>query len=148
MQISLLLKKKAAQITREQTREEHTDESRVSTQKTAGGRGKCVPTKVGGRGAPTCHAASNHEVDDVCNCEQQPRWLTTTKEQGNCRAENGRFPYRSQWNKNWTDLRDAAHPSMSRHIGSVRWQSSTNRTESCDCVLTLTVEWGFRERTL
>ena len=63
MQISLLLKKNAAQRTREQTREEH--ESRVSTQKTAGGRGKCALTKVRVRGAPTCHAASKHDVDDL-----------------------------------------------------------------------------------
>ena len=37
------------------------DESRPSTQKTAGGQGKCVPTKVGVRGASTRHAASKHE---------------------------------------------------------------------------------------
>ncbi len=41
------------------------DESRTSTQKTAGWQGKCAPTKVGVRGAPTCHAVSKHEVDDL-----------------------------------------------------------------------------------
>ena len=41
------------------------DESRTSTQKTSGWQGKCAPTKVGVRGAPTCHAASKHEVDDL-----------------------------------------------------------------------------------
>ena len=41
------------------------DESRPSTQKTAGGHEKCAPAKVVVRGAPTSHAASKHEVDDL-----------------------------------------------------------------------------------
>ena len=41
------------------------DESRPSTQKTADGQGKCAPTNVGVRSAPTCHATSMHEVDDL-----------------------------------------------------------------------------------
>ena len=115
------------------------DESRTSTQKTAGWQGKCAPTKVGVRGAPTCHAASKHEVGDLGSMVTAT--LTTDH---NVRARV--LPRRKRQISVQKTVKQELdtlvrrrsggvliYPSTSQHIGSVRWQSCTNRMENCGC---------------
>ena len=118
------------------------DKTRPSTQKTAGGQGKCAPTKVGVRRAPTCHATSKHEVDDLGSLG-----TATLKNDHNVRERvlpNRKLPISLQKPVKQeldTLVRRRSrgvliYPSMSQHIWSVRWQSCTNKMESCGCALT------------
>ena len=135
MQISLLLKKSAAQRTREQTRDEHM--MKVDClRRTAGGQGKCALTKVRVRGAPTCHAASKHDVDDLGSVG------TATHNARAMLLPSRKRPQKPVKLERDTRVRRRSRAVvMSRHmIGSVRWQSCTNRMKSCDCTLTPTVE--------
>ena len=115
------------------------DESRTSTQKTAGWQGKCAPTKVGVRGAPTCHAASKHEVDDLGSMVTATR---TTDHNVRARVLPSRKRQISVQKPVKQELDTLVrrrsrgvliYPSMSQHIGSVRWQSCTNRMANCGC---------------
>ena len=115
------------------------DKSRPSTQKTAGGQGKCAPTKVGVRGAPTCHTARKHEVDDLGSMgtatlttdhNVRARLLPSRK-----RSISVQKPVKQDMD---TLVRRRSrgvliYPSMNQHIGSVRWQSCTNRMANCGC---------------
>ena len=116
------------------------DESRLSTQKTAGGQAKCALTKVRVRGAPTCHAASKHDVDDLGS-----RATATHNARAMLLPSRKRPPIFVQkpvkLERDTRVRRRSLAVVMSRHmIGSVRWQSCTNRMKSCDCALTPTVE--------
>ena len=115
------------------------DESRTSTQKTAGWQGKCAPTKVGVRGAPTCHAASKHEVDDLGSMVTATR---TTDHNVRARVLPSRKRQISVQKPVKQELDTLVrrrsrgvliYPSMSQHMGSVRWQSCTNRIANCGC---------------
>ena len=114
------------------------DESRPSTQKTVGGQGKCAPTKVEVRGASICHAASNDlgslgTATLTTDNNVRARVLPNRK-----RPISLEKPVKQELD---TLVRRRSrsvllYPSMSQHIGSVRWQSCTNRMESCGCALT------------
>ena len=112
------------------------DESRLSTQKTAGGQGKCALTKVRVRGAPTCHAASKHDVDDLGS-----RGTATHNARAMLLPSRKRPPpifvqKPVKLERDTRVRRRSRAVVMSRHmIGSVRWQSC-NRMKSCDCAYT------------
>ena len=109
------------------------DESRPSRPTTAGGQGKCAPTKVGVRGAPTCHAASKHEVDDLGSMVTAT--LTTDR---NVRARvlpsrTRQISVQKPVNQELDTLvrrRSRGvliYPSMSQHIGSERMEQRNSR---------------------